>query len=201
MLRFFLTLISICLVPALCLASGGEGGHGGSLHLVDIFKGEHSLEFWGAVVNFGFLLILLRMMAKRPLSSFLSGRRDEVEAGIREAAEVKAKAEAVYKEYNERLKSMDADMEKLRRDIQEAAEADKKRILAEAEETAARLRKDTETLIAQQARELTAAVRGEVVQAAMNAAEELLRKALSSDDQLRLAEQFQKDLAQTGDRA
>lgn len=201
MLRFFLTLIGVCLVPAICLASGGEEGHGGPLHLVDIFKGEHSLEFWGAVVNFGLLLILLRMMAKRPLSSFLSGRRNEVEAGIREAAEVKAKAEAVYKEYNERLKSMDADMEKLRRDIQEAAESDKKRILAEAEETAARLRKDTETLIAQQARELTSAVRGEVVQAAMDAAEQLLRKALSPDDQLRLAEQFQKDLAQTGDRA
>ena len=200
MLRFMMTLVCACLLPALCFASGGEGGHG-SLHFADIIEGEHSVEFWGAVVNFTLLLFVLRKLGKQPLSNFLSARRNEVETGIKEAAEVKAKAEAVFKEYSDRLKTMDADMEQLRRDIQEAAEADKKRILAEAEETTARLRKDTEALIEQHARELGDSVRLELVQAAMAAAEDMLRKALSPEDQLRLARQFQKDLGQTGDRA
>lgn len=200
MLRFTTTLAMSCLIPSLCLASGGDAGHGGPLHAADIFD-THNLEFWGAVVNFTLLLLVLRKLMKKPLAGFLGTRRDDVEVGMKEAAEIKSKAEAVYQEYTERLKTMDDDMAKLRRDIETAAEADKKRILSDAEASAARLRKETEALVVQQGRELARGIQADVVQAAVSAAESVMREALSDDDQQRLAAQYQQDLVHTGERA
>lgn len=179
----------------------GKPTHHEQLSLKEIFGGEHSWEFWGAVVNFAVLLFILGRMGGKPLADYLEQRRNGVEEGMKEAAEIKAKAEAMYNEYQERLKTMDTDMAKLRKDIQEAAEADKKRILAEAEQSAARLRKDTEALIEQQSRELSESIRAEVVTASIAAAEEVIKKALESGDQERLAQQFKQELGQIGGRA
>ena len=173
--------------------------HHGPIHLGEILQGEHSLEFWGAVVNFILLLIVLRMLLKKPLSNFLSGRQQSVEQGMKEAAEVKAKAQKIYDEYNERLKTMDADIEQLKQDIRAAAENDKKRILDEAKQNADRLRAETETLIAQQSRELAESIRAEVVEATIRTAEAVIRQALDGEQQERLAEQFR--IALTDDRA
>lgn len=171
-----------------------EEGHHGALHLRDVFQGEHSLEFWGAVVNFVLLLLVLRKLGKAPLRNFLESRQQTVEQGMKEAAEIKAKAQQVYDDYNARLKSMDADIEQLKQDIRVAAEADKKRILEDAKQHAERLQAETETLIDRQSQELAQTIREEVVDAAVRAAEQLIRSALDPEQQRTLAEQFRAAL-------
>jgi F-type H+-transporting ATPase subunit b len=171
-------------------ASHGEGH--GHLTFKDLMK---SVEFWGAVFNFVLLLVVLQRLSKQPTQKFLQERRERIDRGIREASAVKAKAEAVFTEYTERLKTLDQELNKLRTDIAKAAVEDRARIVADAEETAQRVKAETEALVARQAEQLEADIRREVVQAAVEAAERAVREAVSGDDQRRLAEAFGQELA------
>jgi F-type H+-transporting ATPase subunit b len=185
--------------PAARADEGGEvaaeAGHGeGHGHLT--FRGlATSLEFWGAVFNFTLLVVILHRLSKQPMHKFLTERRERIDRGIREAAQVKAKAEAIFNEYNERLKTLDQELNKLRSDIAKAAVEDRARIVADAEETAKRVKTETEALVARQAEQLEAEIRREVVQAAVEAAGRAVREAVNADDQRRLAEAFAQELA------
>lgn len=185
--------VGLWLVPSAALAESGHGHGGVTLH--EVLAGDHSITFWGAVVNFSLLCAILYFAARKPLQAFLATRRSAMEEAIRDAAAAKAKAEARYQEYTDRLAGLDQELAKLRADIARGAEDDKKRILAEAEETAARLRRDTETLIRQHAEGLERRIRAEVVEAAMSSAERLLRERVGSDDQRRLADTYHAEIS------
>lgn len=175
--------------------AGHEEGHHGRLTLREIVAGHEALQFWGAVVNFALLLWVIRKLGKKPLAAFLTERREKIDRGIQEAAQVKARAEAVFNEYTERMKTLDAELVKLRSDIAKAAANDRAQIVADAEENAKRVKADTEELVARQAEQLEAEIRREVVQAAIDAAERAVREAATADDQRRLADAFVRELA------
>jgi F-type H+-transporting ATPase subunit b len=212
-------LLALCLfaVPTVSFAEGAAHGEHAGEHpslsfkrilLADVGEGasdeekaeakHETLSFWGAVLNFSLLVYLIRRMSKKPLQAFLDGRRREVEKGIAEAAEMKQKAEAVFVEYSERMKTLDQELDKLRTDIAKAAEADKARIVADAQESAKRMRAETQAQIAVQAEQIEGQLRREVVDAAVAAAERAVRAAASADDQGRLAEAFARELAKAG---
>jgi F-type H+-transporting ATPase subunit b len=171
-----------------------DGHHGGHLSLRSILNGEERWQFWGSVVNFALLVYLIRRMSKRPLQNFLTQRSDAIERGILDAAEMKRSAEAVYREYTERIKTLDRELVKLRQDIAQAAERDRVRIVAEAEESVARLKAETTELVSRQAEQLEAQIRREVVAAAASAAERAVRETATPEDQQRLAEAFVREL-------
>jgi F-type H+-transporting ATPase subunit b len=196
----FSTLILAALAwgaPALAFAAGGEhaGAHGHALRFVDVVAGKESVQFWGAVLNCLLLVVILYAFAAKPLREFLAGRRREMEQAMREAAEAKAQAQARYEEYTARLAQLDRELAKLRTDIERAAEEDRQRILADAEHAAARMQRDTETLVRQHAEALERNIRREVVEAAMTAAERVLRESIGLEDQRRLAEAYREDVA------
>jgi len=188
MLRSLFLAIALLTAAAPALA---EEHHHGPLHADDVLNNP---QFWAAGLNFVLLLLLLRKMGKKPLSEFLHSRRAEMERSMNEAAEMKHKAEARFKEYSDRLAQLDTELGKLKSDIAVAAEADKKQIVAEAEENARRLKRETESLIEQYSKQLSANVRREVVEAALVAAEQRLRAAITDTDQERLADGFKRRL-------
>jgi F-type H+-transporting ATPase subunit b len=175
--------------PAEGVAEHGEAehGHGGPLQLRDVL---HSTEFWGAVINFSLLAWLLRRKGAKPLNDFLVNRRREMEREIAAAAAMKAKAEAKFQEFTQRMSQLDSELAKLRKDMERSAQEDRQRILSEADENARRLRRETESLIDQHAKALTASIRREMVGAAVAQAEKLVRESIGDADQQRLAEGF-----------
>jgi len=173
----------------------GDHGHHKPVTLHEIIAGEESLQFWGAVVNFALLIYVVRRLAKAPLHNFLTERKASIERGISEAAEVKRAAEAAFNTYTERMKTLDAELAQLRKDVTDAAERDRARIVAEANETVARLKAETETLIQRQAEQLEAQIRREVVAAAASAAEKAVREVSTPEDQSRLADAFVRELS------
>jgi F-type H+-transporting ATPase subunit b len=188
-----LTLLSAA-APAAVRADeeGAEGAH--SVQLRDIVSLENK-PFWAAIINFALLAYLLRRFGAKPLREFLVGRRGEIERAMAEAGAMKQKAEAKYKEYTDRLATLDQELAKLRSDIERAAEDDKRKIVADAEETARRLKRETESLIEQHAKALTSTVRDEMVGAAVAAAEKLLLETLTDSDQQRLAQTYNQEIA------
>lgn len=193
-----LLLAPLLLWPALALASGeahGEhGGHGGAVHFGDVVANP---EFWAACINFSLLVFLLVKFGGKPVGEFLSSRRAEMKDAIDEATEMKAKAQAKFDEYEQRLKTLDQELEKLRGDFARAAEEDKQRILADAEEAARRVKQETESLVDQHAQALSASLRQEVVEAAVEAAEKALREGITTADQQRLADEYRREITAT----
>jgi len=178
-------------------AEHGVTGEGhGPISLHEIVAGHERWQFWGAVFNFGLLVFVIIRMAKKPTQAFLNERRSKIEHGIEEAAQAKTKAEAVQREYTERLATLDQELSKLRADIAAAAASDRARIVAEAEESAKRVTAETEQLVARKAEQLETDIRREVVAAAITAAERAVKEVATADDQRRLAETFARELGQ-----
>jgi len=163
--------------------------HGGPVTIQGIL---HDTHFWAAVINFTLLLLVLRKLGGKGIAEFLKTRRATMEASINEAAAIKAKAEAKHQEYTARLATLDAEMNKLKTDLEAAAVAESKRITAEAEENAKRARVETESLIEQHAQALAAEVRREVVEAAVLAAQQVIAQSVNAGDQQKLADGFRQ---------
>ncbi len=163
---------------------GESSEHGGAVSLDTVFE---STEFWGAIVNFALLVILIVVFGRKPLQSFLETRKRSVEEGLAEAARLKDAAEKTYAEYTRRLERLDDELAKLRAEMVKAGEAERDRIIASAESKAARLRKETEFLVEQQMKQLRTDLAHAAVQAAVTAAADVLRDQTTTADQERLA--------------
>lgn len=199
---FALALLAATTVSTVSTVRADSGAHGSHepLTLHEIFTGPESLHFWGSVVNFALLVFLIRKMSKKPLENFLNARRENIERGIKEAGDVKRAAEEAFNTYTERMKTLDQELAKLRKDVAEAAERDRARISAEANENVARFKAETETLVQRQTEQLELQIRREVVAAAAEAAEKAVRELTTPEDQERLANAFLRELGKVADR-
>ena len=160
--------------------------------------GEHgSISGLGpaaSFVNFAVLLGIVIYLAKKPTKSFLVSRRAEVVEGLEEAKRLKEAAEAKYAEYQKRLANLDNELAELRTEIVKSGEAERDRIVAEAEHKAARLRKDTQFLIEQQLKQLRVDLTREAVESAISAAHAVLSQNTSATDQERVAREYLQKL-------
>lgn len=149
-----------------------------------------SPEFQGTVFNFLVLVGLLVWVVRSKVNPLLAARRAEVEQELAEAQRLRAEAERRHRETASRLQKLDEEMVQIRAEMVKAGEAERDRIVAQAEEKAARIRKDTQFFIEQQVKQLRKDLMQEAASAAVQAAHELLEKATTEGDQDRLAESY-----------
>jgi F-type H+-transporting ATPase subunit b len=176
-------------------AQEDDGGHEtadahGDDHGLSIRDVVSNIQFQGALVNFCLLLALFIYMGRKPVSQYFEGRKKQIEEDLEEAARLKAAAEAKFEEYSSRLEQLDDELDQIRKDLAEAGEKERDRIVAEAEGKAARLRKDTEFVIEQQMKHLRDELTHAAVSAAVAAAREVLTKETSASDQQKLADAY-----------
>jgi len=178
-----LALLLLAAAPELASAAseGGEGGHG-------------SLYFWQGV-NLVALIAILVYVARKPLLAFFSERRETVEAGIEGARRELAAAEARLAECQARVDRLDQEIAEIQRVVREQAEAERDRLLAEARQTAERIRRDAAAAAEQEIRRAREALRGETVELAVKLAAELLAQQVNQDDRTRLLDDFVQRVA------
>ncbi|MDW8363209.1 MAG: ATP synthase F0 subunit B [Myxococcales bacterium] len=163
-----------------------HGAHGAPT-LGELFS---STTFLGAIVNFSLLVTLFVVFGRKPLRAFLERRRAQVAEALEEARRLREQIETRERQMRERLARLDAEIEQIRTEMRRAGEAERDRIVAEAEAKAARLRKEAEFLIEQQFRQLRVDALREASMAAVAAAERVLRERVTAADQERLARQY-----------
>lgn len=165
-----------------------QEGHGGpsGLHFSDVFN----TEFLGTIVNFGVLLLIIGWAIRTKGNPALAARRAEVEKELAEAQRLRAQAEARHLGTATRLEKLDQEMLQIRADMVKAGEAERDRIIAQAEEKAARMRRDTNFLIEQQMKQLRKELTEQAATAAVAAAQDILRKQTTDADQDQLAEAY-----------
>lgn len=188
-----LVLLLSAPVVARAAETGGEHGEAHGFTFADVWS---DTQFWAMAFNFTLLIGVLFFLGRKPILNFLKERRRSVEEGLTEAERLKAEAEARYNEYTERLESLDQELATLRKEMIQAGEAERDRIVAEAEQKAARLRREAKFVIEQQMKQLREELTREAVEAAISAAEQVLRTKTSPEDQERLAEQYLASLSE-----
>jgi F-type H+-transporting ATPase subunit b len=129
-------------------------------------------------------------LGKKPISEGLQSRRDTIAKELDEATKIKEEAAAKLEEYTERLDKLDAELDRLKAELTLAGEKDRDRIVKEAEEKAARMKKDAQFLLDQEMKQLRIDLQKYAVEAAMRAAEQAIKTKISSQDHDRVADEY-----------
>ncbi len=188
-------LITLSLLSSSSLALAEETAHHGDT--ISIWQIVTSPVFMASVFNFLVLVVLLYVMGRKPIASFLTERRRQVEEGLEQAAALKAEAEKKLAEYSARLESLDEEMATIRADMIKAGEAERSRIVAEAEKKAARMRTETRFLIEQRMKQVERELRREAVNASIAAAQSVLEEKTTETDRQRLAQSYLESVGET----
>ncbi len=168
-------------------AAHGDAHGGDSLSCARVLS---SPDLWGSIVNFLVLAGLLFYAVRKKVNPTMAEKRAEMEAALKEAQQLKQEAEAKYAEYQSRLNRLDHELANIRADMVKAGEAERDRMVSDAEQTAARIRKDTRFFIEQQMKQLRKDLREESIEAAIASAEKLLDQSAAASDQERLANAY-----------
>ncbi len=167
-------------------AHDGHEGHG-DLTFSSLIRDR---EFQGTLINFTVLLLLIGWVIAKKGNPALAAKRAEVEKELAEAQQLRAEAQKRHMETATRLEKLDQEMVQIRAEMIKAGEAERDRIVAQAEEKAARMRKDTNFLIEQQIKQLRKELTQMAASAAVLAAQELLTERTTDADQSQLAEAY-----------
>ena len=172
-----------------------EGHHApGAINWFDF--GNTKQPPWGAyAINLAILLSAYYYFGKKPVANFLAQRRANVAKEIEEAQRLRKEAEARAAKYQEKLEHLEADLEGAKKALVDAGVAERERIIKEAEEKAARLERDAQFLIEQELKQMRLDLIRETAEAAVTAAEDMLRKRVTQADHERLAEEYLAQLA------
>ena len=147
------------------------------------------------IVNFGVLVFVLVFFGGKAINKALLARHQQLKTELASAAEAKAAAEARLAVQEKRLAALEQEIASIRAGIKEEAESEKARLIAIAEERAKRIKDETSFLLQQQVKEAELSLRREAGQAAVDMAEQLVRKAMGPADQQRMLDAFVGDVA------
>ncbi|HYQ27962.1 MAG TPA: ATP synthase F0 subunit B [Polyangiaceae bacterium] len=148
------------------------------------------VPFGAMLLNSAVLYWLLVRFAKKPLAAALKSRKTNILRGMEEAGQMKKEAEARLADYEQKLATVDQEIERVREDMRSAGQSERKRILAEAKEKRARMERDAQTLISQELKSAREGLLADMSRAALRSAESTLRARITAADQARLAEDY-----------
>ncbi len=184
-LKVSATVVALVAGATVVWASGGgtgEAAHHNAWKDVDTWK----------VLNFVLLALGCFFIAKKPVAQFFSSRTKGIEEELTDLEQKKADAEKKLAEYEARFRNFEQESEKIVEDYIKQGEEAKKRILEEAEAQAEKLEDMAKRNIQQEFKAAKALLKQEVVDRAMEQAEALIKKSITTQDQNRLVDEYLK---------
>ncbi len=154
--------------------------------------------FLASLFNFAVLVFIVVRFGRKPLAAALLKRKENILREIEDAQRLRKAAEERLAQYEAKLERISEELERVRREFREQGERDKQRIVLEAKERRERMRKDTEILLAQEAKHVRQELLAELVHHAARLATEILAKEITLGDHDRFAEAFLADLRSGG---
>jgi len=176
-------------------AEDAESEHPAPLNWTDF--GNTTPPFIAMLVNFGILAAGYYLLGKKPVAAALQNRRDIIAKDIEEAHKMLGEAQARAVRYQGKLERLAEDTLSARSALAQAGEAERDRIVSEAEAKAERMRKDAGFQVDQELKQIRQDLWRETVEAAVGEAEELLVKRVTPADQERMAEDYLAELGGT----
>jgi F-type H+-transporting ATPase subunit b len=170
----------LLLIAGMAYASGGgeEGGSGKIWNLV-----------WRTVNFIIFVGIIWKFMGKR-IAEFFSGRRYQIETDLKDLDVRKTEAEKKLQDVEARIANLDQERQRILDEAKEQGEAMKSSIIAKAEEAAKQIRAQAENSAAQEARFAFQAVKAELAEQIVEAAEKMIAAKLDKKEQEKLVNEY-----------
>lgn len=163
-------------------AHGGEKGKDRSADLRDLLY---------RFINFALLIIILFVaIRKSGLKDSLAGRIDEIKQRLEDLRKEKEEAEARYQDIEKKLRDFEAKKKEIIEQFQNEGQAEKERIIVEANERAKQIVEQAELTIQQEMQSAKDRLRREVMQLAATQAQEIIAKEMTDEDQDRLISEF-----------
>ena len=153
-------------------------------------------EIWWKLANFAVLVGGLGYLISKNAGPYFRARGEEIREGIREAAEVRAEAEARAAAIESKLGNLSGEIESIRTAAKAEIASEAARIQAEAEAHIGKIRNRAEMEIASATKHASADLKAYSAQLALELAEKQIRQQLDPRTQEQLADTFVNDLRQ-----
>ena len=169
-----LAAMAFVLVSVTAWAAGGGDDH--------VDTKAQLIDFAWRMANFAVLLFILYKLMWKKMKTFFAGRREGIKASLEEAEVVKAEAEKKFKEYDVKLKKAEEEIQGISAMIKAQGEEEKKRIIADAERSAAKMKEDANARMDQELKKARNELRLEASDLAVQMAEDILKKKVTKED-------------------
>jgi len=140
------------------------------------------IDFAWRIVNFIILLYILYKLMWKKMKSFFASRREGIQSSLDEAEVVKADAEKKFKEYDEKIKKAEEEIQGISAMIKAQGEEEKKRIIADAERASVKMKEDAKARMEQELKKAKNELRMEASELAVQMAEDILKKKVTKED-------------------
>ncbi len=174
---------SLLLAGAAWAGGGGEHGHGA----IDPAKLDDLL--W-RTVNFVVFAVILYKLAAKPIKEFFRKRQTDISSEIQDLESQKIKVQKALREAKAQLAAVAAEREQIIQQYIAEGEAEKAKIIAKAEQAAQRLKDMAAMTIAAETKKAAADLKQEIVEAAVQLAEQIVREKIVPEDQQRLVDDY-----------
>jgi F-type H+-transporting ATPase subunit b len=151
--------------------------------------------FLAQLFNAALFFWLVARFSREPIARGLKERRDRIQRGIEEAAKMRAEAQRALDGYRQKIQNLDAEIERVRREMREGAEAERRRVLEDAAARRLRLEQDARVLIERELDALKEQLTRETASAALRSAREILLQGVSTEDHRRLCDEYLQNLS------
>ena len=163
---------------------GSHGAVGGSLSAAKLKD-----LFW-RVINFIALMIILVRFGAKPIGSALAGRQQKIRDELAELEARKAEAETSYRQFEAKLSTVEKDIDRIVEKAIAQAEVEKTKIIEKAEQSAEDIKRQAQLAIQNEIMVARRTLKNDVADQAAVMAEELIIKNLTSDDQVKIIEEY-----------
>lgn len=147
---------------------------------------------WERVMNFTVLVVALFFAVRKPVSEALNNRIVSIKNQLEELEAKKIEAEKTLVEYEKKIATLDDEVEQILSQYREQGEAAKLRILEKAAASAEKMKEQAKRNIENEFSAAKQQLQAEMMTKALEKAEELIRKSISSEDQDNLIDDYLK---------
>jgi F-type H+-transporting ATPase subunit b len=151
------------------------------------------LIIW-TIVTFVLLLVVLRKFAWRPLLDALQKREDGVRGALERAEHARDEAERLLEEHRKQVARAEADAHRILQEGRELGEKLKNEIVEKANQQSRKLTEQAKQEIERDKDAALAALRGEVANLAIKAAEKILDETLDEKKHRAIVDSFMNNL-------
>ncbi len=147
---------------------------------------EKLWDFFYRVLNFAALVFILLYFLKKPAVNFFNNRRETIRAELEELEAKRIEVERAYKESEAKMGSLEASAREIVAEAVRQGEAERERILAEAERAAVTMKRQAELAVQNELTMAKAKLKSEIAEEAAKAAEELVLRHLQPADEAKM---------------
>jgi F-type H+-transporting ATPase subunit b len=165
----------------LAAEESGDEGNG----LIDVVPG---LMIW-TLITFAIVFLVMRKLAFGRIQGMIDQRRDRIREALDEADRAREEARGLVAEHHQLIAQARIESEAILAEARQLGEAQRKRVLEEAQADLDRRLEENQKAIEAQNQKLVEQIRREVVELTLVASEKVTGKVLQAEDQRRLIDE------------